>query len=99
MTSARWNQMCISEQILNVGGEIQRAVDRKAKNDNDLAGKYLEKALEWIKLTKEDPKNINRIEEINTVEDELLDYFGENNYKNDKDSIMTYWNSFFSAIF
>ncbi|MCR5556321.1 MAG: hypothetical protein K6F75_02020 [Butyrivibrio sp.] len=99
MTSARWNQMCISEQILNIGGEIQRAVDRKAKNENDLAAQYLKKALEWISLTKEDPKNRNRIEEISIVEEELLDYFGDNKYKNDKNSIMSYWNSFFSAIF
>ncbi len=91
--------MCISEQILNIGGEIQRAVDRKAKNENDLAAQYLKKALEWISLTKEDPKNRNRIEEISIVEEELLDYFGDNKYKNDKNSIMSYWNSFFSAIF
>lgn len=99
MESARWNQMSISEQILNIGGEIQRAVDRKAKNDPKLAHDYFEKAIEWIKLTKDDPKNHNRIEEISIVEDELKDYFNLNIYKNDKNSIMSYWNSFFSAIF
>ena len=99
MTNARWNQMCISEQILNIGGEIQRAVNWKAKEDAKLANQYLNKALEWIKLTKEDPKNKNRISEIDVVEDELIDYFNENNYHNDKESIMSYWNSFFTAIF
>ena len=99
MTGIRWNQMCISEQILNIGGEIQRAVDRKNKNDDQHARQYLEKALEWIKLTKEDPKNKNRISEISVVEEELLDYFNDNTYHNTKESIMSYWNSFFSAIF
>ncbi|SFP37792.1 hypothetical protein SAMN04487928_101154 [Butyrivibrio proteoclasticus] len=99
MESARWNKMSISEQILNIGGEIQRAVDRKAQNEPKLANDYLEKALEWIRLTKDDPKNRNRIEEITIVEDELKDYFSSNKYKNDKNSIMSYWNSFFSAIF
>ena len=99
MESARWNKMSISEQILNIGGEIQRAVDRKAENEPKLANDYLKKALEWIRLTKDDPKNHNRIEEITIVEDELKDYFGSNKYKNDKNSIMSYWNSFFSAIF
>ena len=99
MDSARWNKMSISEQILNIGGEVQRAVDRKERHEMDLAKSYLNKALDWIELTKNDPKNKNRIEEISIVEDELKDYFSANKYKNNKNSIMSYWNSFFSAIF
>lgn len=99
MDSARWNKMSISEQILNIGGEVQRAVDRKERHEMDLAKSYLNKALDWIDLTKNDPKNKNRIEEISIVEDELNDYFSVNKYKNNKNSIMSYWNSFFSAIF
>jgi hypothetical protein len=99
MDSNRWNKMCISEQILNIGGEIQRAVDRKEREESNLAQKYLEKALEWIELTKQDPKNQGRIEEIGIVEDELKDYFGANKYHNDRFSIMSYWNSFYSAIY
>ena len=96
MTSERWNQMCISEQMLNIGGEIQRAIDRK---DKDVAQSYLKKALEWIDLTKKDPKNKGRISEIDVVEEELLDFFKDNKFRNTKESLMSYWNSFFSAIF
>ena len=99
MDSIRWNKMSISEQILNIGGEIQRAVDRKEKNEDSLAKQYLSKALEWIELTKKDPKNTGRIAEINIVEDEVRDYFEKNKYRNNKNSIMSYWNSFFTAIF
>ena len=99
MDSIRWNKMSISEQILNIGGEIQRAVDRKEKNEDSLAKQYLSKALEWIELTKKDPKNAVRIAEINIVEDEVKDYFEKNKYHNNKSSIMSYWNSFFTAIF
>ncbi len=99
MDSSRWNKMCISEQILNIGGEIQRAIDRKEKNDEKNSKDYLNKSSEWIELTKADPKNAGRIEELQIVEDELLDFFGENKYKNSKFSIMTYWDSFLSAIY
>ena len=78
MDSSRWNQMCISEQILNIGGEIQRAVGYKEKNDYKHAESYLNKAIEWIELTKKDPKNSGRISEMNAVEYELLDYFHDN---------------------
>lgn len=99
MDSERWNRMCVSEQILNIGGEVQRAVDRKARNENESAGKYLEKALEWLALSKADPKNVNRIRELDLVEEELNDYFHENRYQNDRFSIMTYWDSFLTAIY
>ena len=99
MDSERWNKMCISEQILNIGGEVQRALDRKNRNERELSEKYLAKAIDWIELTKQDPKNRGRIEEMSIVEDELKDYFGNNNYKNDDDSLMSYWNSFYTAIF
>lgn len=99
MDSARWNQMSISEQLLNVGGEIQRAVDRKNRDEKDLAEKYLSKALEWLELSKTDPKNIGRVSELETVEEELKDYFCDNKYHNNKESLMSYWNSFYSAIY
>ena len=99
MDSIRWNRMCISEQLLNVGGEVQRAVDRREKNEKDLSEKYLAKAIEWLELSKKDPKNKCRIGELETVEEELKDYFGTNKYNNNKESIMSYWNSFYSAIY
>lgn len=99
MDSDRWNKMSASEQILNIGGEIQRAVDRKELGKNDESMKYFNLALDWIRLSKLDPKNHNRIDEFSIVENELIDYFSINSLKNNKDSIMTYWNSYFSAVF
>ncbi len=75
MDAARWNKMSVSEQILNIGGEVQRAVAKKEKADDEGARKYLQLALDWIELTKADPKNKNRMDEISTAEDELIDYF------------------------
>ena len=80
--------------MLNIGGEIERALDRK---DKHLSEQYLAKALELFALTKADPKNQRRLEEISLAEEELIDYFHENRYGNDRNSLMSYWNSFLSA--
>lgn len=99
MDAARWNSMSVSEQILNIGGEVQRAVDRKQRNDDHNAQAYLNKALEWLALTKADPKNRHRVAELNDAEEELQDYFDKNTWNNDSESVMGYWNSFLSARF
>ncbi len=98
MDSERWNKMSASEQILNIGGEVQRAVDRKEAGKKEESLKYFNLALDWIRLSKLDPKNHNRLEEFSVVENELIDYFSTNGFKNDRNSIMTYWNSYFSAV-
>lgn len=108
MTNERWFSMCISEQILNIGGEVSRAVSwerkgREAATEESRSEcmkkseNFLLKAISWINLSKADPKNVNRIRELEDVEMELLDYFGENTFSNDSETIMDYWNSFNSA--
>ena len=98
MEQERWNKMTVSEQILNIGGEVQRAVDRKERHDEHNTQIYLNKALDWLALSKNDPKNERRISELDAAEEELRDYFEDNNWGNDANSIMGYWNSFLSAI-
>ena len=99
MDAQRWNSMSVSEQILNIGGEIQRAVDRQEKGKRDEADEFLSKAFEWLELTKDDPKNKGRIKELDIAEDEVKDYFGANEWNNNCHSVMSYWDSFFSAIY
>ena len=97
MEVEKWFCMSASFQILNIGGEVQRAVDWKGK-DMVKANNFLNKALEWINLSIEDPKNINRREEFTILKEELIDFFNENKFQNDSSSIMDYWNSYFTAI-
>lgn len=97
MDATRWNKMSVSEQILNIGGEIQRAVVQKEKGNIDGANGFLKIAFEWLELSKNDPKNKYRVEELTLAGEEVLDYFGPNDWKNDNHSIMGYWDSFLSA--
>lgn len=97
MTVETWRKLSVSEQLIDVGTEVGRAVDAKERGNSEAARIYLNKALKWLHVTEDDPKNLKRFEELMSVEYELMDYFyGLNRFNNDKDSIMSYWNSFLS---
>lgn len=97
MDLAQWSKMTASKQILNIGGEIQRALDRKNAGNMELADKYMNHALDLIRLSKLDRKNAHRIDEFTVVENELIDYFTINSYQNTDESLMSYWDSYLSA--
>ena len=97
MSKDRWEQMSISEQMMNIGGELERAVAWKKKNDIEKMNHFLEKVREWMGLTMADPKNRWRIGELVIAQEEYEDFFGENLWQNRDDTMMSYWNSFLSA--
>ena len=97
MSKDRWEQMSISEQMMNIGGELERAIAWKNKNDFEKMNHFLNKVREWMGLTIADPKNRGRIRELELVQEEYEDFFGENQSKNQEETLMKYWNSFLSA--
>ena len=97
MDKQRWWTMTVSEQILNIGGEVQRACDWRAKGDEEKAQRFFDKAMGWFELTINDPKNKNRIRELSLVEEELSVYFASGNNK--PEEIMDYYDSFMNAIY
>ena len=78
MSRDRWEQMSISEQMMNIGGELERAVSWKKKNDIEKTNHFLNKVREWMGLTMADPKNRGRIGELVLIQEEYEDYFCKN---------------------
>lgn len=97
MSKSRWEQMSISEQMMNIGGELERAIAWKNKNDKEKADHFLNKVREWMGLTMADPKNCSRLGELVIVQEEYEDFFGENHWNNEDVTLMGYWNSFLNA--
>ncbi|MBR1471782.1 MAG: hypothetical protein IJ600_09105 [Lachnospiraceae bacterium] len=83
--------------MMNIGGELERAIAWKNKKDTEKMCHFLNKAREWMGLTMADLKNHGRIGEIVVVQEEYEDFSGENHWKNTDETMMKYWNSFFSA--
>lgn len=91
----RWFAMPISEQISNIGSEVNRAIKYKNKNESEKATRFCLKAIELIRLSEEDPKNINRINELNFAAEELEDYFiGDNLYGTTPNVLIRYYDAF-----
>ena len=84
-----WHSMPIGLQIYNIGSEVGRAIRWKNAANYQRQLNFAIKAIELIGLTKMDPKNIKRFDELNFYQQELIDYlFGENMYENTDESIM-----------
>jgi hypothetical protein len=85
----KWFSMPIGKQIYNIGSEVNRAIRWKNADNAQRKINFAIKAVELIGLTKMDPKNIKRFDELNFYEQELIDYIlGENLYQNSDETIM-----------
>ena len=64
MSKDRWEQMSISGQMMNIGGELEYAVAWKNKNDTEKMSHFLNKVRQWMGLTMVDQKNRGRIGDL-----------------------------------
>jgi len=91
----RWFNMSIIDQISNIGGEVNRAIKWKNKNDTIKKLNFYNKAIELIVLTVKDPKNKHRIRELEFCKEELKDYFlGDNLYGTTDNVLIKYYDAF-----
>ena len=94
-TNVSWYSMSVERQISNIGSEVYRAIKYKNKNELDKAKRFCAKAIELIKLSEDDPKNIHRKGELDFAIEELEDYFyGENVYGTTDEMLHKYYDAF-----
>ena len=91
LASGRWFRFSLLEQMANIGTEIGRAINWRAKNVND-SKMALERGLELLDLTIDDPKNKKRLKELLRVREMLVDYFCFDNIYGSSDEK---WNNYF----
>ena len=78
-----------------VGSEVHRAIRWKNRGDRIKAANFCNKAIEFLRIMQEDPKNIHRAGEFEEGIYELQDYFqGENLYNTSDDVLIRYYDSF-----
>lgn len=93
LAQGRWFQMSMVEQLGNVGSEVSRAINWKAKNNLTNSHQAFFRALELLDLTISDKKNISRLKEVVRVREVLSDFFiGKNQFKSTDNS----WQKYFS---
>jgi hypothetical protein len=92
LAAGRWRTFSFLEQMGNVGSEIDRTIQWKNKQDNQLSEGAFERALELLDLTIQDPKNVSRLRELCRVRETLVDYFMFDNIYGSSDEL---WHNYF----
>ncbi len=99
LASGRWSRLSILEQMANVGSEVERALNWKAKNNADYSGKAFERALELLDLTLECCRSKVHLKEVARSREILVDFFfGSNQFASSEDSLRAYFLQFAYAV-
>jgi hypothetical protein len=97
LAAGRWWELSIAEQLGNIGSEFGRAARWLSRNP-DLAGAALERALELIDLTLDDPRHrrsVARLREIARTREVILDFLaGPNQYSSTAASLQKYFDAY-----
>ena len=95
LAAGRWRELSFVEQMANIGGEVERALNWRAKNDADYSRRAFERALELIDMTLDGMKGFPRLKELARVREAVVDYFaGKNEYQSTDES----WRKYFSCF-
>lgn len=95
LASGRWFQLSFIEQMANIGGEVERALNWRAKHNVAYCQKAFERVLELIDLTLADGRNRSRLKEIARVREAAADFFvGTNQFSTTAAS----WKKYFSCF-
>ena len=93
LAAGRWLELSFIEQMANIGGEVERALNWRAKNNFDYSQKAVERAFELIDLTLDNLKTTTQFKEITRLREALVDYFmGTNQFLSTEES----WRKYFS---
>jgi hypothetical protein len=98
LAAGRWQGLSFVEQMANVGSEVGRAINWRAKGKPDLGMRAFERALDLLDLTIADPGNRGRLRELLRVREALADFFVfDNTYHSSPESWERYFRFFLLA--
>lgn len=87
--------MPLLERMANIAGEVERALNWRAKNNAEYSRKAFERALELVDLTLAYPQESSHLKEIARLRETLVDYFyGTNEFKSTEASLRKYFSHF-----
>ncbi len=98
LAAGRWYKLNLSTQLAHVGSEVERAERWQAKENTDYAQRAIERALELLFLTIDDPKHRGRLKELTRLYEVLVDYLTADNwYHTDRKKLAAYFLQFSHA--
>lgn len=92
LAAGRWKEMSLLEQMSNIGSEVERALNWRAKDNEPFSQKALARALELLDLSLESTRDFPRLKELARTREGLVDYFyGPNEFQSSE----TIWRKYF----
>ena len=83
------------EQMANIGSEVERALNWRAKQEPEYSQKALERAFELMDLTLENVKGFPRLKEVARLREVVADHFyGENAFGSTEKGFRKYFFAF-----
>ena len=98
LAAGRWAQMSFMEQMANVGSEVERALNWRAKNNVDYSQRSLDRALELLDLTLGCATSFPRLKEVARTRESLVDFFGANSFGSTETALKKYFLQFNYAV-
>jgi hypothetical protein len=95
LAAGRWSTLSLIEQMANIGSEVERALNWKAKGNMDYSNRAFERALELIDLSLASLKDFAHLKEFARLREALVDYFFGNNEFSSSEII---WRKYFSSF-
>ncbi|MDP2652597.1 MAG: hypothetical protein Q8Q08_01040 [Candidatus Omnitrophota bacterium] len=92
LAAGRWNELSLMEQMANIGSEVERALNWRAKHNAEYSQKAFERALELMDLSLGNAKGLPRLKELSRAREALVDYFQGNNEFGSSDEL---WRKYF----
>ncbi len=95
LAAGRWCQLSLVEQLANIGGEVERALNWRQRGNVEYSTRAIERALELLDLTIADARHRGRLRELTRVREALVDYFyADNGFGSSPARWRTYFNAF-----
>ncbi len=92
LAGGRWGKLSFFEQMANIGSEVERALNWRAKNNAAYSQKAFERALELIDLSLGNITSFTRLKELARVREAIVDFFiGSNQFKSTEISWKRYF--------
>ena len=92
LSSGRWSQYTISEQMANIGSEVCRALNWHNKGNEEMSRRASARALELLDLSLDSIRSFSRIREFTRLREAVVDYFYGSNQFSSSEKL---WRSYF----
>ena len=93
LASGRWQKMTVCEQMANIGSEVERALNWRAKGNIISSQRAFARGLDLVDLTIESISNSAHLKEFRLMRKALVDYFVGTNQFNSTD---VSWRKYFA---